>query len=123
MTRRGLVTPGGARIGTRIVAVLTLALAVGLAVAVSPFASSAPDGLNRVAEDKGFAATGRVAAVQEGAPISGYALPGVKDKRLATGLAGFLGALGVFAAGYGLALVAARGRGAPASRSASTPSP
>ena len=39
--------------------ILALALAIGLATAVSPFASSSPDGLNRVAEDHGFAAARR----------------------------------------------------------------
>ena len=66
---------------------------IGLATAVSPFASSAPDGLNRVAADQGFAARGR----RQDAPVAGYAFPGVDDERLATGLAGFAGTLVVFA--------------------------
>lgn len=106
---------------TRLFVIVALAVAVGLAVAVSPFASGAPDGLNRVAEDKGFAGNGRLAQIQEDAPIEGYAFPGVGNERAAKGLAGFFGALGVFAMAYGLALVAAR-RGAARSRSVSTPS-
>ena len=39
---------------------------------------------------------------------SGYAVPGVGDARLATGLAGFLGTLVVFGAGFGIATVARR---------------
>jgi PDGLE domain len=96
------------RLPARVFVALALALAVGLATAVSPFASSSPDGLQRVAEDKAFLDQGRLHALQEDAPIPGYALPGVGDERVATGLAGFLGALGVFALGCGLALLIRR---------------
>jgi len=37
------------------------------------------------------------------APIPGYAFPGVEDERLAKGLAGLVGTLGVFALGSGAA--------------------
>jgi PDGLE domain-containing protein len=69
--------------------ILALALAVGLATAVSPLASSAPDGLTRVAADKGFAAHGRMPRTA------------LIDYRAALG--GFAGTLIVFAAGYGIA--------------------
>ena len=74
--------------------IVALALAIGLATAVSPFASSAPDGLTRVAADKGFAA-------RESAPRA----PLIDYQAL---LGGFAGTLIVFAAGYGLARVRAR---------------
>jgi hypothetical protein len=92
----------------RLFTVVALALAVGLATAASPFASSSPDGLEKVAQDKGFLHDGRLAKVQEDAPAPDYAFPGVHDARLATGLAGFTGTLLVFAAGYGLARVTIR---------------
>ena len=88
--------------------VLALALAIGLAVAVSPFASSSPDGLERVATDKGFAGEGRAHAIQESSPIPDYAFPGVGDERVATGVAGFAGTLLVFGLGSGLAALARR---------------
>lgn len=99
--------------------VLALAVAVGLATAVSPFASGAPDGLEKVAEDKGFLDDGRLARVQEDSPIRGYAFPGVRDERLATGLAGFVGVLGTFAVAGGLAYVVRRAR--PGDRGAAPP--
>jgi hypothetical protein len=74
--------------------ILALALAIGLAGALSPFASASPDGLERVARDHGFAAAART----HRAPVAGYAVGGVHDARLATGLAGFLGTLVVFGA-------------------------
>ncbi len=81
---------------------------MGLATAASPFASSHPDGLEKVAEQKAFLDTGRLAPIQEDAPVPDYAFPGVDNERVATGLAGFVGVLGVFAIGYGVAAVARR---------------
>jgi hypothetical protein len=88
--------------------VLALALAVGLATAVSPFASPHPDGLEKVAEQKAFLDRGKPAGIQGDSPIPDYAFPGVDNERVATGLAGFAGTLGVFALGYGLAWTARR---------------
>jgi hypothetical protein len=79
--------------------ILALALAIGLATAASPFASSAPDGLTRVAADHGFDGGAKAGD----GPVAGYALPGVGDERVAKGLAGFAGTLLVFAAGLGVA--------------------
>jgi hypothetical protein len=90
---------------TRLFAVLALAIAIGLAGAVSPFAPSAPDGLERVAEDHAFAGA---AKPPQDSPAGDYAFPGVRDERLATGLAGFAGTLIVFGAAYGVARLARR---------------
>ena len=108
------------RIPTGVFVALALALAVGLATAGSPFASPNPDGLERVAEDKAFLDQGELAGIQEDSPIPDYAFPGVENERVATGLAGFVGTLAVFAIGLGLAWLARRRpraaapRGAPA---------
>jgi len=89
---------------TRIFVILALALAVGLATAVSPFASSNPDGLQHVAEKQGFLDEGK----RKNSPLAGYAFPGVHNERVATGLAGFTGTIAVFALGYGLAFALRR---------------
>lgn len=91
--------------------VLALAVAVGLATAVSPFASAKPDGLEKVAETKAFLEKGKLAAIQKDSPAPDYAFPGVDNERLATGLAGFAGTLAVFALGYGLAFALRRRAG------------
>jgi hypothetical protein len=88
----------------RLFTILALALAIGLATAVSPFASRHPDGLEKVAADKAFIEDGTA----HGGPIADYAFPGVKDERLATGLAGFTGTLLVFGVGFGLVKAARR---------------
>jgi hypothetical protein len=92
----------------RLFIALALALAIGLGTAASPFASTAPDGLNRVAEDYSFGDRGKLATLQEDSPVPGYAFPGVENEKLATGLAGFTGTLLVFALGLGLAKTARR---------------
>jgi hypothetical protein len=76
-----------------------LILALLLAV-LSPLASSSPDGLERVAEDKGFMETARQAVFDV---IPDYALPGVGNETIATILAGIIGTLILFGIGYGLA--------------------
>ena len=77
-----------------------LGLAIGLATAASPFASSSPDGLERVAADNGFAPR----AESRDAPLFDYGT----DSKLATALAGFAGTLIVFAAGGAVVRMARR---------------
>lgn len=82
-----------------------LILALLLAI-LSPLASSSPDGLERVAEDKGFIESA-LAPVFNIFPD--YLVPGVENEAIATILAGILGTLILFGIGYGLAkLLSAR---------------
>ncbi len=86
---------------------LAASLAVGglLSLAASP----SPDGLERVAEDQGFLdkAAGKPLLA---APIAEYVFPGIRNERLAAGLAGFTGTLLLFALGAGIGWLARRGR-------------
>jgi cobalt/nickel transport protein len=91
---------------------LAAALAIGafLSLAASPH----PDGLERVAEDKGFLEKALETPLLR-SPLPDYLFPGIADERLATGLAGFLGTLVLFSLGWGVGWVvrrAARARGA-----------
>ncbi len=86
--------------------VVAVAVAVGLATAVAPFASSSPDGLERIAQEHGFAAHGRA----HDAPVADYAFPGVHDERLATGVSGFTGTIVACAAGWALLALLGRSR-------------
>ena len=81
-----------------------LLIALILAVVLSPFASSRPDGLERVAEDKGFLHRGEGEPLIP-SPIPDYAVPGIANESLATSLAGLLGTLVVFGLTYGVAVV------------------
>ena len=96
------------RITTRVFLALALALAVGLAVFASPYASSSPDGLQKVAGSKGFLADGRLHTIQERSPVPGYAFPGIRDPRLATALAGLFGTLLVALVGVAVVELARR---------------
>jgi hypothetical protein len=61
-----------------------------LAGVLSFYASSSPDGLERVAEDFGFIETAQDTAVAA-SPLSDYALRGLDNERAAVGLAGVIG--------------------------------
>jgi PDGLE domain len=93
---------------TKIFIALALAVAVALATFVSPYASANPDGLEKVAGEKGFLENGRLHSLQDDSPIPDYAFPGIDNERLATAVAGFVGTLLVFAAGYGIAALVRR---------------
>ena len=80
-----------------------LLVAIGLAMLVSGFASGAPDGLNKVAEDHGIAATAKQHLFENG-PLAGYAVKGVGNDRLAKGISGLVGVLVTF--GLGMVLFA-----------------
>lgn len=77
--------------------VIGLGIALAVAALLAPRASSAPDGLERVAEDLGFA---NLAQASLSGLAPDYLTPGVASPALAVALAGVLGVLIVFAAAY-----------------------
>jgi hypothetical protein len=77
-----------------------LIVALGLAFFVSPFASSSPDGLNKVAEDKGFIDTAEDHGLDD-SPLAGYGVEGVDDESVSKGLSGIIGV----AITFGIALL------------------
>ncbi|MBM3132537.1 MAG: hypothetical protein FJZ95_05830 [Chloroflexi bacterium] len=80
---------------------VALFLCLLLAV-LSPLASSSPDGLERVAEDKGFIDDARDSPYEA---IADYVFPGIENEALATILAGVLGTLVIFGFVYGAARI------------------
>ncbi|HEX78055.1 MAG TPA: hypothetical protein G4O03_06570 [Dehalococcoidia bacterium] len=87
-----------------------IGLFIALSVAcLAPLASSSPDGLERVAEDKGFWDKALEPPYQV---IADYMFPGVENEVLATIIAGLIGVLILFGLGCGIAwLLRATGRG------------
>ncbi|MGW1544502.1 energy-coupling factor ABC transporter permease [Streptomyces sp. NPDC002309] len=67
-----------------------LAASLVLAGIVSFYASASPDGLERVAEDKGFLASAEEHHYAE-SPLADYGVSGIGDARLSGGLAGVIG--------------------------------
>ena len=98
------------RVSTKVLVVTGLLIALLLAGVVSFYASRSPDGLNRVAEDKGFARTQEKHASDD-SPFAGYGTRGVSNARLSGGLAGVVGCVVVLALAGGLTFVVRR-RGA-----------
>ncbi|MBU4311769.1 MAG: PDGLE domain-containing protein [Candidatus Omnitrophica bacterium] len=80
---------------------LWLAVSLILAFFISPFASSSPDGLEKVADDKGFLEKGEAEPAFI-SPLPDYVWPGVHNEGFATGFAGIMGTLIVFGVAYGV---------------------
>lgn len=95
------------RVSTRALIAAGVLVALVLAGVVSFYASSAPDGLERVAHDHGFADSADRHAASDG-PLADYRTRGVEDDRLSGGLAGVAGALIVLVLAGGLVLLVRR---------------
>jgi cobalt/nickel transport protein len=82
-----------------------LAVTLLLAGVLSFYASSSPDGLERVAQTYGFGETAIDSAVA-GSPLSDYSVRGLSSDRAAVGLAGVIGVVvtGALAGGMFLLL-------------------
>ena len=89
-----------------------LGIALLIAVILSPFASSHPDGLDRVSQDHGFADRALQDAPAKKLPFHAvfdeYALRGVPEG-IATPLAGLLGTLATFGLAWGAGKLLAKG--------------
>lgn len=73
-----------------------------LAFFLSPFASDSPDGLEKVAEGKGFIEK------QEkiiNSPIPDYVFPSIKNERLSTSIAGIIGTILAFCVSSGIGVL------------------
>lgn len=92
---------------TRWVAIGVAVVALILAGVVSFYASSSPDGLNRVAEDKGFSSTEKTHA-SDGSPLAGYESKGVDNPRVSKAVAGITGTVIVLVLAGGLTLLVRR---------------
>ncbi|MFG2003523.1 PDGLE domain-containing protein [Spirillospora sp. NPDC048911] len=84
-----------------------LLVAVIVAGFVSFYASASPDGLTKVAEDKGFAAKEKDHRLKD-SPFGDYGIKGVSNERLSGGLAGVAGVGLTLAVGGGLFWVVRR---------------
>lgn len=81
--------------------IIGILISVTLAFFFSPYASKSPDGLEKVAEDKGFLHKGEGKEVFT-SPIPDYTIPKIKNERLSTSVAGLIGTLITFSFAYGI---------------------
>ncbi|MET8097657.1 energy-coupling factor ABC transporter permease [Streptomyces sp. NPDC005236] len=93
--------PVAARSSHRKVWITGLVTSLVLAGFVSFYASASPDGLEKVAKDKGID-TRTKAHTSEDSPLAGYGVKDVSDARLSGGLAGVIGVGVTVVAGTGV---------------------
>ena len=86
-------------------------LSLFLAGVVSNFASSSPDGLEKVAGDIGFLDDAKEHSNSDGL-LADYGVKGIENDRLSTGAAGVIGVLATAGVSTGLFLVLRRKNGA-----------
>jgi cobalt/nickel transport protein len=79
-----------------------LGISLLLALFLSPFASSSPDGLEKVAETKGFLEKAEGWKFWKYAPFSDYAIPWIKNEKVSTALSGLIGTLAIFFLAIGI---------------------
>ncbi len=88
----------------RQILIFGLIISCGLIIFIAPFASSWPDGLERVAENLGFAQKASETAILK-SPIPDYQTPGIGSATISTILAGLIGVLIIFGLSYILARI------------------
>ena len=71
---------------------ISLLVSIGLAGIVSFYASSSPDGLEKVAGDIGFIETAKDHTLDNSA-LADYGVAGIENERLSVGIAGILGVI------------------------------
>jgi hypothetical protein len=79
-----------------------LGISLMLALFLSPLASTSPDGLEKVAEMKGFAEKGGSWKFWKHAPLSDYTIPWIKNEKVSTALSGLIGTLAIFFIALGI---------------------
>jgi cobalt/nickel transport system permease protein len=103
---RTATAPSGKAVGGFVAAGLAAALLLVLVVA--PMASPAPDGLEFVADDTGFAAAAEEHPI--GGPLADYGVAGIENERVGTVVAGAIGVGATFLIGFVLIALIRRRR-------------
>ncbi|WP_079194645.1 energy-coupling factor ABC transporter permease [Streptomyces sp. CB02923] len=107
----GAPLPAAARRSTRRVWLAGVAAALICAGGVSYYASSSPDGLEKVAQDQGIDAKAEEHAAKD-SPLADYSVRDIANPRISGGLAGVIGVGATLAVGTGVFVVVRRRRGA-----------
>ncbi|MFG3169490.1 energy-coupling factor ABC transporter permease [Streptomyces sp. NPDC048200] len=101
-TPAAIPAPVAARSSHRKVWITGLVTSLVLAGFVSFYASASPDGLEKVAKDKGIDAKTEKHATEDSSPLAGYGVKDVSDARVSGGLAGVIGVGVTVVAGTGV---------------------
>ncbi|KOT53402.1 MULTISPECIES: energy-coupling factor ABC transporter permease [Streptomyces] len=105
--------PVAARRSTRRVWLAGVAAALVCAGGLSYYASTSPDGLEKVARDQGIDAKAEEHAAKD-SPLADYSVKDIANPRISGGLAGVIGVGATLAVGTGVFVVVRRRRGAAA---------
>jgi cobalt/nickel transport protein len=81
---------------------IALGISLLLALFLSPYASTSPNGLEKVAEEKGFSEKGKGSIFWRHAPLSDYTFPWIKNEKVSTALSGLIGTLAIFFIALGI---------------------
>ena len=81
--------------------IVGFAVSLSLAGGVSYYASSQPDGLEKVAGDVGFLDSAEDSAAKD-SPLAEYGVAGVENERLSGGLAGVIGVASTAAVSFAI---------------------
>lgn len=109
MSERTTGATRGTTVRRKTVWIVGMLLALLLAGVVSYYASASPDGLEKVAADKGVDRHQRDHRMAD-SPTADYQVEGVHNARLSGGLAGVLGVAGTLVLGTGVFWVVRRSR-------------
>ncbi|MEZ5217034.1 MAG: PDGLE domain-containing protein [Ilumatobacteraceae bacterium] len=92
--------PARQKVPTPVFLAVGLLVVLGLAFFASQYASSSPDGLEKVAADKGIDADVEDHALGDG-PLADYSVAGIDDEGTSTGVAGVIGVGTTLAIAFG----------------------
>jgi cobalt/nickel transport protein len=81
---------------------LILGISLFMALILSPFVSSSPDGLVKVAQAKGFSQKGGQWKLWNYAPMRDYTVPWIKNEKVSTAFSGLIGTLSIFLTSLGV---------------------
>jgi cobalt/nickel transport protein len=79
-----------------------LGISLLIALFLSPYASSSPDGLEKVAEMKGFKDKGEGWTFWRHAPLREYAIPWIRNEKASKAVSGLIGTLAIFLIVFGV---------------------
>ena len=97
------------RISTLAFILIGIAAAVALVILIAPNANPNPDGLEKVAAEKGIDSEVRDHALADG-PFADYGVSGVDNRYVGTWIAGLIGVAVTFAVGAAIVYVVRRTR-------------
>ncbi len=90
---------------------LGLGLSLLMALLLSPYASSSPDGLEKIAQARGFSHLAEERTLWNHAPLRDYTIPWIENRKTSTAFSGLIGTLSIFLTSFGIGKLLRKKRG------------